>query len=330
MKITRRNFVKAGTLAGTGIITNKVFPKTIFENTQNRSDDPIVISTWDFGKSANAKALELLIAGSSSLDAVEMGIHVPENDPEVNTVGYGGLPDEEGRVTLDACIMDWYGNAGSVAYLEGIKNPISVARLIMEKTKHVMLAGDGAKEFALKMGFKEENLLTEQSKETWLKWKKENPDGTNWVGDPNKIHDTIGMLAIDKKGNMSGGVSTSGMGFKMHGRVGDSPIIGAAIFVDNEAGGACATGNGEFVMRTVGSFLIVEKMREGYSPQEACEIAVKRIYKPSQKNENIQIGYLAMNKNGEFGAFSLKKGFVYSVADSKQNKIFDSAYLIQE
>jgi len=327
MKITRRNFVKAGVIAGSGVLTNQLTPSNLLGRLSSKPSGPIVISTWDFGKKANTKTMELLQNNANSLDAVEAGINVIENDPTVNTVGYGGLPDEDGIVTLDAAIMDWKRNAGSVAAIESIKNPVSVAKLVMQKTKHVMLAGDGAKKFALENGFKEENLLTEESKNAWLEWKTKYPRGTNRVDSKN--HDTIGMLAIDKSNNLSGGVSTSGLAFKIHGRVGDSPIIGAAMFIDNEIGGACATGNGEFVMKTVGTFLIVEKMREGLSPQKACEFAIQRIYKNSKNESNIQIGYLAIDKNGEYGAFSLYKGFVYSLTTPGKNVVVNSDYLVK-
>jgi N4-(beta-N-acetylglucosaminyl)-L-asparaginase len=327
MKITRRNFVKAGVITSGGILTSQFSSSKLFGRFSADSPGPIVISTWDFGINANSKTFDLLQKNVNSLDSIEAGINVIENDPGINTVGYGGLPDEDGIVTLDASIMDWKGNAGSVAAIEGIKNPISVAKLVMQKTKHVMLVGDGAKKFALANGFKEENLLTEDSRKAWLEWKKEFPHGAYRVDSKN--HDTIGLLAIDKSNNMSGGVSTSGLAFKIHGRVGDSPIIGAAMFVDNEVGGAVATGNGEFVMKTLGSFLIVEKMREGLSPQKACEFAIQRIYKNSRNEKDIQIGYLALNKNGERGAFSLYDGFNFSLTTQNKNVVLKSNFLIK-
>ncbi|MBA4407772.1 glycosylasparaginase [bacterium] len=325
MKITRRNFVRAGALVSSGLMANQLSPAKIFGQ-QVSGNKLIAISTWGPTISSSEKAHEYLKAGKNSLDAIEAGIRVAEDDPTNTSVGYGGLPDEDGIVTLDASIMDWKGNAGSVAAMEGIKNPISVAKLVMQKTKHVMLAGDGAKKFALENGIKEENLLTENARKAWEEWKKKNPRNPNRVDEKN--HDTIGMLAIDNSNNLSGGVSTSGMAWKLHGRVGDSPIIGAAMFVDNEIGGAVATGNGEFVMRTLGSFLIVEKMRDGLSPQEACELAIKRIYKTANSNRNIQIGYLAIDKKGEVGAFSLYDGFTYTVATGKESRVFKSRFLV--
>ncbi len=314
MKISRRVFVKTTALAGSGLIINNSFSQEV--KAYPKSKKIIAVSTWETTIKSTEKAYELLKLNRTSLDAIEHGIRVAEDDSENTTVGYGGAPDEDGIVTLDASIMDWNGNAGSVAAVENIKNVISLARFVKEKTKHVMLAGDGAKKFALENGFKEENLLTEKSKQNYLEWKNKNIN-------QNRIdHDTIGMLAIDSYGNMSGGVSTSGLAYKIHGRVGDSPIIGAALFVDNEIGGAVATGLGELVMKTCGAFLIVEKMREGYSPEHACKIAVERVKKILKKNETTQVGYIALRKDGKLGTYSLTPNFTYCVASD--NKIGSS------
>jgi len=231
---------------------------------------PIVISTWNHGIKANSKAWEILSQNGKSIDAVEKGVMVTEQDPDVHTVGYGGYPDREGKITLDACIMDESGNAGSVAFLQHIKTPVAVARKVMEKTPHVMLVGEGALKFALSNGFKKEDLHTDFSRKSWQEWKKKNKEKEVNA----KNHDTISMIAIDKRGNISGACTTSGMAFKLHGRVGDSPIIGAGLYVDNEVGGAAGTGVGEVMMKTLASFLIVELMRNGMTPQEACEVAV--------------------------------------------------------
>ncbi|OGU56396.1 MAG: hypothetical protein A2V66_06145 [Ignavibacteria bacterium RBG_13_36_8] len=326
MRYSRRIFLRTSAVAGAGLIANKLITSKILAQTEPPKEFPLVVSTWDFGIKTNQKALDMLLNGSSSLDSIEQGIRIIEDDPTINSVGYGGLPDEDGIVTLDALIMDWEGNAGAVAFLQNIKNPISVAKLVMQTTNHVMIVGEGAKKFFLANGFKEKNLLTEEARKQWLEWKRNHDPNDNWH-DINKHHDTIGMLAIDRYGNMSGGVSTSGLGGKIHGRVGDSPIIRAALYIDNEVGGACATGNGEWVIKTVGSFLIVEKMREGFSPQESCEIAVKRVKKINKKNENIQVGYLALNKLGEIGAYSLKEGFSFCIADKLLNKEIKSNFL---
>ena len=282
---------------------------------------PMAISTWEHGMEANEAALEVIMNGGRALDAVEAGVRIPEADPESTSVWLGGWPDREGRVTLDASIMDEKGNAGAVCYLEHIVHPISVARLVMEKTPHVMLAGDGALQFALENGFEKQNLLTKKSKKTWEKWLKK----SEYKPIPNiENHDTIGLIAIDSNGNIAGACTTSGMAFKMRGRVGDSPIIGAGLFVDNEVGGATATGTGELVMKTVGSFLVVELMRNGRTPQEACEEAVMRIVKSNKNLEDHQVGYIAVNKQGETGAFCLRPGFNYALHKNGKNELIDS------
>ncbi|ATA67935.1 glycosylasparaginase [Capnocytophaga cynodegmi] len=291
---------------------------------------PLVISTWNHGLPANDAAWKILASGGSALDAVEKGVMTAEADPEETSVGYGGYPDREGNVTLDACIMDSQNNAGSVACLKNIKHPISVARLVMEKTPHVMLVGDGAKQFALSQGFKEEDLLTEKSKkayEEWLKTSQYKPI----INIEN--HDTISMLALDENGNLSGACTTSGMAWKMAGRVGDSPIIGGGLFLDNEVGAAAATGLGEAVIRTAGSAMVVELMRHGKSPQEACEIVTKRIYdlyKNTPELEHLQVGFIALSKSGEIGAFCVRKGFNYALqSKSQQNTLIDATYMME-
>jgi len=284
---------------------------------------PLVISTWAPNVKANAAAWELLKAGARAVDAVEKGVMVPEADPEDTSVGYGGMPDRDGKVTLDACIMDDLGNCGAVVALEHIMHAISVARKVMDLTPHVLLAGDGALQFALANGFIKQNLLTDKAEKIWKEWlatSKYDPMDTlkymKAVGNPGSKdnHDTIGMLAIDQAGNISGACTTSGMAFKMHGRVGDSPIIGAGLYVDNEIGAATATGVGEEVIRICGSHTVVEAMRYGKSPKEACRIAVERMHKLRKGDlENKQIGFIAVNKAGETGAFALREGFSYAI-----------------
>jgi isoaspartyl peptidase/L-asparaginase-like protein (Ntn-hydrolase superfamily) len=324
--ITRRSFIVKSSFAFAGIS----LVKNAVSQTFRRSTDknfPIVISTWNHGLPANEAAWKVLSSGGHSLDAVEAGVRVPEGDPEVITVGYGGIPDACGKVTLDACIMDEKGRAGSVTYLEHIKHPISVARLVMEKTPHVMLSGKGALEFALNSGFKKENLLTPKMKEAWKKWKKEKREFSSKINIENQLlenHDTIGMLAIDIAGRISGACTTSGMGYKMHGRVGDSPIIGAGLFVDGEVGGAVATGTGELVMKTLGSFLVVEMMRGGMSPSEACEQAVKRIAKKIPDYQKHQVGFIALNSLGEYGSFCIQPGFNFAVKTESITVLEDS------
>ena len=311
----RRKFLKNSTAAYAGIITTGVLTSCKEDGAKPMDKEeanlvrPITICTWNF-HNATAKAWEVLENGGSSLDAIEQGVMVEEADVENQTVGVGGRPDRDGNVTLDACIMDKDSNCGAVLCMQHIAHPISVARKVMEETPHVMLAGAGAEQFAYEQGFKKTDLLTEKSKTEWLEWKK-----TSKYETPINIenHDTIGMLAIDKNGDIAGGCTTSGMAYKYKGRVGDSPIIGAGLFVDNAVGGATATGVGEEVVRTVGSFLIVEMMRQGKSPQEACEEGVRRIMEKNKDRDDFQIGFIAINKKGETGGYCIHPGFSYSM-----------------
>jgi len=326
---TRRNFIKLSALGGAALITSSVLASedTVKVESSNHSNKavkkPIVVSTWNHGIEANKAAWNILSKKGSALDAVEAGVRVTESDPNNTSVGLGGLPDREGIVTLDACIMDADNNCGAVAFLQDIENPISVARKVMEDTQHVMIVGEGAKQFALEKGFKETNLLTENSKKDWEAWKiksKYQPV----INSEN--HDTIGMLAMDDNGDLSGACTTSGMAYKLHGRVGDSPIIGAGLFVDNEVGAACATGMGEAVIRVAGSAIVVELMRSGMSPDEACKEAVDRVIRKHKDLTNLQVGFLALNKNGEMGAYSVYAGFNYAVQTKDQNDLIDAKY----
>lgn len=285
---------------------------------------PISIATWGPNTTAVEAAMAAIKAGKTALDAVEAGAMVPESNPDDQSVGYGGRPDRDGKVTLDACIMDWEMNTGSVTFLEGFKHPVSIARRVMEKTPHVMLSGDGARQFALEEGFQEENLLTDKSEAEYKEWLKE----AKYAPVANiERHDTIGILAIDNDKHIAGACTTSGMAYKMHGRVGDSPIPGAGMYVDDEIGGAVATGVGELVMKTCGSFLIVELMRQGLSPQRACEEAVIRISKKIKNTTDFQVGFLAVNKEGVTGAYSLLKGFSYVINYGEETKVVESDYL---
>lgn len=286
---------------------------------------PMVISTWNHGMAANEAAWKVLKQGGRALDAVEMGVRVAELDPDVTSVGYGGFPDREGIVSLDACIMDEHSNCGSVTFLQHIKNPVSVARKVMELTPHVMLSGEGALQFALANGFEKEELLTENARQRWEEWKK---SSTNMPVDLHN-HDTISTLAIDERGDISGACTTSGMAFKYHGRVGDSPIIGAGLYVDNEIGAAGATGVGELILKIVGSHSIVENMRHGYTPQEACEEAVQRALKKVPDARNQPIYFIALNKAGEYGAYGTNKSFKYALyTEQEGNRLIQagSAY----
>lgn len=324
----RRDFLKKSAIVTTASAFSACDVKVDFENVSSYKNGglPIVISTWNHGIAANKAAMDIIKNGGNALDAVEAGVRVTESDPEMMSVGYGGLPDRDGHVTLDACIMDHSGNCGAVSYLQHIKNPISVARKIMEETPHVMLSGKGALDFALEKGFKMENLLTEKAENLWKEW-LHTSQYKPIVNIEN--HDTIGLLAIDEKGNISGACTTSGLAWKLHGRVGDSPIIGAGMYVDNEVGGACATGVGELVMKTLGSFLIVELMRQGMNPQEACEEAVNRIV-TKQDYKNMQVGYLAIDKMGNYGAYSIHPGFNYALYLNDKNEMYDSKSFVNK
>jgi isoaspartyl peptidase/L-asparaginase-like protein (Ntn-hydrolase superfamily) len=318
--MNRRKFILKSSLASAAIMTT---PRMTFTSPLAKPGSegsyPVLISTWDFGLKANEAAWKQILSGAGALDAVEHGIRVIEADPENTSVGYGGLPDRDGMVTLDACVMDEYGHAGSVTFLQHIPHPISVARMVMEKTPHVMLSGEGALQFALENGFEKQNLLTEKARLAWEKWKSE----SKYEPVINvENHDTVGLLAMDEKGLIAGGCSTSGLAYKMHGRVGDSPIIGAGLYVDNEVGAAVATGLGELVMRTLSAFLVVEQMRQGATPLEACKEAIQRIVRNNADFNKFQVGLLALDKNGNTAAFSIQPGFSYALRNEKINEVF--------
>ena len=282
------------------------------------------ISTWKTTE-ANLKAGLLLDKGIDGLTAAVEGVAVEEENPKNTTVGFGGAPDRTGKVTLDACVMNHLGDCGAVVAVENIVNVARLAKDVMEKTPHVMLAGKGAQDFAISEGYKQTDLLTEKSKEDWKKW-LESEEYKPIINIEN--HDTIGMLCLDKNNNISGACTTSGLAYKMRGRVGDSPIIGSGLFIDNKIGGAVATGLGEEVVKTVGSFLVVELMRQGKSPQEACEAAVKRIVSSNSQENKFQVAYIAMNKNGDVGSYSIEPGFTYMDYFKGENKekITESAF----
>ena len=341
--INRRKFIQAS--AFTGLATTLGKSAFAAHTTAGVKGKPIVISTWAPNVKANAAAWEILGAGGRAFDAVVKGVQVPEADPGDNSVGYGGLPDRDGKVTLDSCVMDEFGNCGSVMALEHIMHAVLVARLVMEKTPHVQLVGEGALQFALEQGFKKQNLLTESSEKAWKDWlKTSNYDPMRSVkelekkiekekSDKNEYpwpvaalnHDTIGMVAMDTHGNLGGACTTSGMAFKLHGRVGDSPIIGAGLFVDNEVGAASATGVGEEVVRICGSHTVIESMRRGLSPELACREAIRRIIKGrGEKAKSLQVGFLAINNKGQHGGFAIVKGFNYCVTTKEGTKVFDA------
>ncbi len=325
--ISRRQWITSISAAGATLVLPKTFAA---ESKQAR-----VVSTWDFGVGANQAAWQTLRSGGSALDAVEQGARWAESDLCNATVGRCGNPDRDGHVSLDASIMDGDGRCGSVAALEDILHPISVARRVMEKTPHVMLVGAGAQQFAVEQGFRKKNLLSPTAKQAWREWKKEskyqpqmNVERLSKAMPGDKTnHDTLGMLAIDSHGRLAGACTTSGMAWKLRGRVGDSPIIGAGLYVDNEVGAATASGVGEEMIRNAASFLVVEMMRQGKSPSEACLAALERIVKKREEaSKNLQVCLLAMNKHGEVGAYALHHGFVYAVCDhDKDERLLDSA-----
>ncbi len=337
--VNRRNFIRLSTFAAPLLSAKKIFANSTAET------KPIVVSTWDSGKPVNAEAWKILSANGRALDAVEAGARYIEGT--INCcVGLGGYPDRDGIVTLDSCIMDEHANCGAVGGLEQILHPVSVARKIMETTPHVLLVGEGAQQFAIENGFtKEPQVLSDDAKKAYAQWLKKSeykpvinienkahngPSGPNFFEDGTANHDTMGLVALDATGNMSGAVTTSGMAFKMHGRVGDSPIIGAGLFVDNEVGAATSSGVGEEVIRICGTHLVVEFMRQGDSPETACRKAVDRIVKRDmQKAKTLQVGFLALNKKGQYGAYAVQKGFAFSVKSNGEEKIIPSKYVFE-
>ncbi len=325
----RRKFIKTAGLGAAALVAGAA--NSCAESKSEKSDKPVLlvgqkpiaISTWRHGMECNAEAWKILERGGYALDAVETGVMVTESDPKSTSVGLGGRPDREGRVTLDACIQNEKSDCGAVSFLQDIENPIAVARKVMEETPHVMLSGAGAKQFALEKGFEARNLLTKESEEAWRKWLVE----SKYKPVINvENHDTIGMLALDSEGRMCGACTTSGAAYKLHGRVGDSPIIGAGLFVDNEVGGACATGLGEAVIRVAGSAMVVELMRSGATPEEACNDVVNRIIRKHDNVDGLQVGFLAMNMKGEYGAFSVYEGFDFACTYSGHHDMIKASF----
>nr|WP_262378762.1 N(4)-(beta-N-acetylglucosaminyl)-L-asparaginase [Luteimonas viscosa] len=302
---------------------------------------PVVVSTWNFGEAANAAAWRVLEGRGSALDAVEAGARIPEADPDNHSVGLGGYPDRDGHVTLDACVMDHLGNLGSVACLEDIVHAVSVARRVMEKTPHVLLVGEGALQFALAEGFERQDLLTPEAAAAWRQWRETaeyrpqpNIERSNRYRMPGELpggetnHDTIGILALDGAGHLAGACTTSGMAFKMRGRVGDSPISGAGLFVDGEVGAATATGVGEECLRICGSHTVVELMRHGRSPEQACREAVERIARryPSGRDD-LQMAFVALRNDGAVGGYSLQPGFSFAIRTATGSRVVEAPSL---
>jgi N4-(beta-N-acetylglucosaminyl)-L-asparaginase len=278
------------------------------------------------GLEANRAAWEILSKGGKAVDAVEHGVRVTEADLANRSVGIGGRPDRDGHVTLDACIMDEKSRCGAVAFMEGIAHPISVARAVMETTQHVMLVGEGAEKFAIENGFEQAKMPIPEVKKDWQNWKKENKDLFKKPIINHENHDTIGMIAMDANGDLSGACTTSGWAYKMHGRVGDSPIIGAGLFVDNEIGAATSTGLGEAIIRVAGSSMVVELMRHGYTPLDACKEVVNRIIKKHSDLTNLQCGFIAIDKKGNIGSYSVYAGFNFALKTATEDKMVDAAF----
>jgi N4-(beta-N-acetylglucosaminyl)-L-asparaginase len=347
--IDRRKFLQLPLLGLPFVFARNAFGQKVETLSAMKVKTPVVVSTWDSGLTANAGAWPILERSGRALDAVEAAGRASEDEISC-CVGLGALPDRDGRVTLDSCIMDEQANIGAVSFLERIKHPVSVARKVMETTPHVMLSGEGAQQFAVKNGFPlESGVLSPESEKSYKEWLKKS-EYKPWVnienekpkgavsqyapyffedGSPN--HDTMGTVAMDAKNNLSGMVTTSGVAFKMHGRVGDSPIIGAGLFVDNEVGAAVSSGVGEEVIRICGTHTVIEQMRFGRTPEQACMEAVKRIVKRDPaKAKEIQVGFLALSKKGEIGGFSIAKGFTYAVTNSQypKGRVFEAKSLL--
>ncbi|MCX7974460.1 MAG: N(4)-(beta-N-acetylglucosaminyl)-L-asparaginase [Candidatus Aminicenantes bacterium] len=344
-KLSRRNFMKTGLAIGASSFIFKASPLL-----PAQPEKKIIAIASSNGLKATERAMELLRQGADPLDAVIAGVNLVEEDPEDTSVGYGGLPNEEGEVELDASVM--HGpthNAGAVAALRGIKTPSKVAKLVMERCDHALLVGEGALKFAKAHGFKEENLLTERAREIWLRWKETLSERDNWFPPKSEklpaevksfvdAYGTINCLALDSQGNLAGVTTTSGLAFKLPGRVGDSPIIGAGLYVDNDIGAAGSTGRGEANLLNCGSFQVVNFMAQGYSPEEAClrtlqKIAEKTKYQPHLLDKDglprFGLNFYALNKKGEFGAASMWSGAYYAVHDGRENKLREAAYLFK-
>lgn len=332
---TRRKFLKQGALGGAALglgfaacnnsDASEEAASIGAQEPKPRFMEGLVLSTWDAGIVANESSWKTMQAGGSALDMAENGVKVIEADFKNLSVGLGGLPDREGHTTLDACIMDSNGNAGSVMFLEHIKHPVSVARKVMENTPHVQIVGEGAYLFAREMGFEHDDFKSEEAQKAWKEWLVSS-EYKPIVNIEN--HDTIGLLSMDTKGDIAGSCTTSGLSYKIRGRVGDSPIIGAGLYVDNEIGAATSTGLGELVIKACGSFLIVELIRQGASPQEACEEAVNRIVKRNKNYNEVQVGFLAINVSGEIGAYAIQPGFTYALMKAGQNALHSASSFV--
>lgn len=329
LSMKRRQFIRFGAALGALSVVKPGQASTVLSQSyQGKAAGPIVLSTWNHGLAANEGAWKVLQNGGSALDAVQNGVMVTEADLSNRSVGVGGRPDRDGHVTLDACIMSGDSRCGSVAFLEGIAHPISVARAVMERTQHVMLVGDGARQFALEQGFETAKMPIDEVKKDYQEWRKMNKDLFKKPEINHENHDTIGMIAMDAEGKLAGACTTSGWAYKMHGRVGDSPIIGAGLFVDDQVGAATATGLGEAIIRVAGSHTVVELMRHGYSPFEACKEACMRIISKHSDFDlkGLQCGFIALDKDGNYGAYSIYNGFNFALRTSQSEALIDAKF----
>ena len=323
----RRQFIRFGAAVGAlSVVKPSQATNIVAQSYQGKAKGPIVLSTWNHGLAANEGAWTVLEKGGSALDAVEKGVMVTEADLTNRSVGVGGRPDRDGHVTLDACIMSGDSRCGSVAFLEGIAHPINVARAVMERTQHVMLVGAGARKFALEQGFATAKMPIDEVKKDYEKWRKENKDLFKKPDINHENHDTIGMIAMDAQGQLAGACTTSGWAYKMHGRVGDSPIIGAGLFVDDEVGAATATGLGEAIVRVAGSHTVVELMRQGYTPFDACKEACMRIVRKHKDLTGLQCGFIALDKEGNYGAYSIYAGFNFALRNNDGQALVDAKF----
>jgi N4-(beta-N-acetylglucosaminyl)-L-asparaginase len=358
---TRRDFLKAGAAAGLAAMGRDLAAaQPLAASTpgaaggRNGQGGPVVIASRN-GLHASERAMELLLEGVDTLEAVVSGVGIVEADPEDTSVGYGGLPNGAGVVQLDSSVMHGPSRgAGSVAALEGFKHPSRVAMAVMKHTDHVLLVGAGARQFARELGFPEENLLTERAREAWLRWRAGLSDRDDYLSpeqseyelsksglshelEEEREYGTINCCAVDASGDVSGVTTTSGLAFKIPGRVGDSPIIGAGLYVDNDVGAAGSTGRGEAVIKSCGSMLIVENMRRGLAPKDACLEALRRIVHytvekrllDEEEHPNYNVSFYAVNKQGDYGAAAMRSGRQFAVCDSNGNRHEDMAYLFE-
>jgi len=351
-RFSRRDFLKTGATVGAAAfsVRGRDLLAGPGQGATAPAGSPRVVSSGN-GLRAAEKAMEILNKGGDPLEAVVAGVNIVEDDPNDMSVGYGGLPNEDGVVELDASVMDGPTHAsGAVASIRNIKNPSKVAKLVMERTTHCLLVGKGALKFALAHGFKKENLLTDKAREAWLRWKEELSDRDNWL--PAQIkklpedlqpvmmtYGTINCLAIDARGRLAGVTTTSGLSWKIPGRVGDSPIIGAGLYVDNAVGAAGSTGLGEANIRTCASFQVVSFMGQGMSPEQAClktleTIAGKAKLWPqalklidADGRPGFGLNFYALNKKGEFGGATMWSGAKYAVHDGRKNELKECAFL---